>query len=205
MNTGPEDSQRTSCTLINRVKDLDDAEGWHEFFQRYRRLVMSIARRHGLEDNEAEEVAQEVFLRVARNIGLFELGERTGAFRRWLGQLTHWCAMDARRKRPPFGAFWPGSGAEDLSAEADRIAAPDSSSPAGEASDRDFHDLLIRRLKQLVAPKDFRIYQMISFEGMTPVQVAGHFKIRRGTVDTIICRVRQVARRELKRLGEGIG
>lgn len=204
MNDQPEDSQRTSSTLINRVKDLDDADGWEEFFQRYRRLVLSIARRHGLEETEAEEVAQEVFARVARNIGLFELGKRTGAFRRWLGQLTHWCAMDARRKRPPLGAFWPGAGSEDGPTEADRIPAPDSASPAGEVSDRDFHDLLVRRLKQLVAPKDFRIYQMISFEGMTPVQVAEHFKMRRGTVDTVLCRVRQVARRELKRLGEAI-
>ena len=40
---------------------------------------------------------------------------------------------------------------------------------------------------------------------MTPTQVADHFDMRRGTVDTIICRVRQVARRELERLGEGIG
>ena len=205
MRTGPDDSQRTSCTLINRVKDLDDADGWHEFFQRYQRLVLSIARRHGLEESEAEEVAQEVFTRVARNIGLFELGERAGAFRRWLGQLTHWCAMDARRKRPPAGIFWPGAGADDFAAEADRLPAPESASPAGQVSDRDFHDLLNRRLEQLVAPKDFRIYQMITFEGMTPVQVAEHFNLRRGTVDTILCRVRQVARRELNRLGEGLG
>ena len=198
MNASPEDSQRTSCTLINRVKDLDDADGWHEFFQRYQRLVLSIARRHGLEESEAEEVAQEVFSRVARTIGLFELGPRTGAFRKWLSQLTHWCALDARRKRPPEGAYCSGMTDQERSALSEH-------NPSGEVSDRDFHELIQRRLRQLVAPKDFQIYQMITFEGMTPTQVADHFDMRRGTVDTIICRVRQVARRELERLGEGIG
>lgn len=204
MDLPANDSQRTSSTLINRVKDLDDADGWQEFFQKYQRLVLSIARRHGLEEAEAEEVAQEVFTRVARNIGLFELGDRAGAFRRWLGQLTHWCAMDARRKRPPFGVLWPEVTAEEQAAITERIPAPESASPADEVGDRDFHDLLLRRLKQLVSPKDFEIYQMITFEGRTALQVAGHFQMRRGTVDTILCRVRQMARRELDRLGEGL-
>jgi len=196
------DSQRTSGTLIRRVKDIDDADGWHEFFERYRRLVMSIARRHGLEKSEAEEVAQEVFSRVAKSIGLFELNGRTGAFRRWLGQLTRWCALDARRKRSPFDAFDSGNVRDEVQDVADRVAAPKTSAPDQEAMDRDFQELLLQRLEQLVSPKDFRIFRMITFEGATPVQVAETLGMRRGAVDTILCRVRQVARQELERLGE---
>jgi RNA polymerase sigma factor (sigma-70 family) len=197
-------SRRTSGTLINRVKDLDDDEGWREFFHRYQRLVLSIARQHGLSEAEAEEVAQEVFARVARNIGLFELGARPGAFRRWLGQLTNWCALDARRKRRVATQPWRREGTEDRTATAERIAAPEADGPGNEVSDRDFRDLLLRRLKEVVSPKDYQIYHLITFDGWSPVQVAEHFKIRRGTVDTILCRVRQDAREELKRLGESI-
>jgi len=202
-DTPGSDSQRTSATLIRRVKDIEDADGWHEFYGRYRQLVMSIARRHGLQEAEAEEVAQEVFARVARNIGVFEPGGRTGAFRRWLGQLTRWCALDARRKRPPFSALGPEGTAEEESNAADRVAAPATDAPDQAAMDRDFEELLLQRLEQLVSPKDFRIYRMITFEGLSPVQVAATLGIRRGTVDTILCRVRQAARQELKRLGEG--
>ncbi len=63
--------RRTSATLINRVKDLDDDDGWREFYDRYRGLVLNIGRQRGLTTAEAEEVGQEVFSRVARNIGLF--------------------------------------------------------------------------------------------------------------------------------------
>lgn len=206
MGTSLSASRRTSAALINRVKDLDDEEGWKQFFDRYRRLVMSIGRRHGLTEWEAEEVAQEVFARVARSIGVFETGGRPGAFRRWLGQLTAWCALDARRKRGIIAT--PIIRAKDRSEERlpseDRIPAPGSEDPVAEVTDRDFHELLLRRLKQLVSEKDYQIYHLVTFEGWSPAQVAARFHLRRGTVDTIICRARQAARRELERLGEKI-
>ncbi|MCW5556854.1 MAG: sigma-70 family RNA polymerase sigma factor [Verrucomicrobiae bacterium] len=196
------DSQRTSYTLIRRAKDIEDTDGWREFFRRYRRLVMSIARRYGLEKAEAEEVVQEVFLRVAKNIGVFEPNGRVGAFRRWLGKLTYWCALDARRQRSPFDAFDSGKTWDAVQEVAEQVPTSCASTPDQEAMDRDFQELLLRRLKQLVSPKDFRIFWMITFEGCTHVQVAEAVGMHRNAVDTILCRVRKVARRELERLGE---
>jgi len=96
-------------------------------------------------------------------------------------------------------------GQDERTSTAERVPAPGSDDPLGEVSDRDFHDLLLRRLKQLISVKDYQIYHLITFDGWTPVQVADHFKMRRGTIDTIICRTRQTARRELERLGEKVG
>lgn len=197
--------RRTSATLINRVKDLDDDDGWREFYERYRGLVLNIGRQRGLTTAEAEEVGQEVFSRVARNIGLFATGGRPGAFRRWLGQLTMWCAIDAqRRQRLQTSPIESESGEEW---NPDGVGAPASlaGDTLADVTDRDFKQLLLLRLRQIVSPKDFTIYHLISFDGWTPVQVAQHFGIRRGTVDTIICRTRQAARRELARIGESLG
>lgn len=191
--------------MLARVKDLEDADGWSEFYLKYRQLVLGIARKHGFEESEAEEIAQEVFLRVAKNIGLFESGGRTGAFRKWLGKLTRWCALDARRKRPPHGAFWPGASSEEHQQELEQFPAPASSGPEEEVSDHDFKELLLRRLKQLVSERDYRIYEMISFEGYSPQDVAERINVSRVAVDTILCRVRKAARVELERLGESIG
>lgn len=205
MSTSANVSRRTSATLINRVKDLDDDDGWREFYDRYRGLVLNIGRQRGLSPAEAEEVGQEVFSRVARNIGVFETGGRPGAFRRWLGQLTMWCAIDAqRRRRLPTSPIQGDSGEEW---NGDNAGAPESlaGNTLAEVTDRDFKQLLLLRLRQIVSAKDFEIYHRISFEGWTPIQVAQHFGMRRGTVDTIICRTRQAARRELARIGEVLG
>lgn len=204
MNPEAHDPHRTSGTLLARVKDLEDADGWYEFFQKYRQLVLGIARKYGLEESEAEEVAQEVFTRVAKNIGLFESRGRTGAFRKWLGQLTRWCALDSLRKRPPYGAFWPGANTEEHQQELEQFPAPSSEGPEEEVGDQDFKELLLRRLKQLVSARDYRIYEMISFEGCPPQEAAERMKVSRVAVDTILCRVRKAARIELDRLGERI-
>ena len=207
MSTSASMSRRTSATLINRVKDLDDDDGWREFYDHYRGLVLNIGRQRGLTTAEAEEVGQEVFSRVARNIGVFETGGRPGAFRRWLGQLTMWCAIDAQRRRRLQTSPIQGDSGEEWNHENNNNGAPVSlaGDTLAEVTDRDFKQLLLLRLRQIVSAKDFRIYHLISFDGWTPVQVAQHFGMRRGTVDTIICRTRQAARRELARIGEGLG
>jgi RNA polymerase sigma factor (sigma-70 family) len=206
MSTSANISRRTSATLINRVKDLDDNDGWREFYDRYRGLVLNIGRQRGLTIAEAEEVGQEVFSRVARNIGVFETGGRPGAFRRWLGQLTMWCAIDAqRRRRLQTSPIQSDSGEEWNSDIQNGAPASLAGDTLAEVTDRDFKQLLLLRLRQIVSEKDFTIYHLISFEGWTPVQVAEQFQMRRGTVDTIICRTRQAARRELARIGEALG
>lgn len=195
-------NRRTSFTLINRVKDLDDDAGWREFFERYRWLVLRVASQHGLTDAEAEEVAQEVFARVARNIGVFETGGRPGAFRKWLRQMSTWCALTARRKRQVGVQSLDEGESEDQASPSEEIANPESPNPHIEVSDRDFHELLLRRLKQLVSARDFEIYLRITFDGLTPQQVADQMGLSRGAVDTSLSRTRQAARRELTRLGE---
>lgn len=195
-------NRRTSFTLINRVKDLDDDAGWREFFDRYRWLVLRVAAQHGLSDSEAEEVAQEVFARVARNIGVFETGGRPGSFRKWLRQMSTWCALTARRKRQIDVQSLDHGEGDDQATPAEVIANADSPNPHTEVSDRDFHELLLRRLQQLVSARDFDIYQRVTFDGMTPQQVADRMGLSRGAVDTSLSRTRQAARRELNRLGE---
>jgi len=197
--------RRTSATLINRVKDLDDDDGWREFYDRYRGLVLNIGRQRGLTTAEAEEVGQEVFSRVARNIGLFATGGRPGAFRRWLGQLTMWCAIDAQRRRRLQTSPIESESGEEWNPDGVGTPASLAGGTLADVTDRDFKQLLLLRLRQIVSPKDFTIVQLISFDGWTSVQVAQHFGMRRGTVDTVICRTRQAARRELARIGETLG
>lgn len=117
-----------------------------------------------------------------------------------------WCAIDAqRRRRLQTSPIESDSGEEWNSDIQNGAPASLGGDTLAEVTDRDFKRLLLLRLRQIVSEKDFAIYQLISFEGWTPVQVAEHFRMRRGTVDTIICRTQQAARRELTRIGEALG
>jgi len=81
----PMDETRSS--LIQRVRDLDDADGWSEFDRFYRPMLVRYARNRGLRPNDAEEVAQQCMAAIAHQIGKFE---RHRSFRGWLrGMVNH--------------------------------------------------------------------------------------------------------------------
>ena len=53
-------------SLLLRLRDLDDAEAWHEFVQLYTPLVFAHCIRHGLQEADAADDAQEVMRVVAQ-------------------------------------------------------------------------------------------------------------------------------------------
>lgn len=78
----------TRPSLLRRVRDSADAESWGTFVQVYAPLVYGYARKRGLQDADASDVAQEVLSELARSMRSFEYQPERGRFRDWLGTLT---------------------------------------------------------------------------------------------------------------------
>ena len=78
----------TRASLLLRLRDPRDHEAWVEFDSRYEPVVYRVLRRASLQDADAVEVLQKLFLAVNRNIGHWEhVGDR-GSFRGWLRRVT---------------------------------------------------------------------------------------------------------------------
>ncbi|HNQ22392.1 MAG TPA: sigma-70 family RNA polymerase sigma factor [Phycisphaerae bacterium] len=75
----------TRLSLLERVRDLDDASGWAQFDKLYRPLLMLYARRRGLSPADAEEIAQECLEVLVAKIQGFE---RRLSFRAWLHRIV---------------------------------------------------------------------------------------------------------------------
>ena len=56
----------TRASLLFRLRDPQDHEAWVEFVTLYEPVVYRLLRRHGLQDADAREVMQELFLAVSR-------------------------------------------------------------------------------------------------------------------------------------------
>ncbi len=78
----------TSSSLLIKVRDQGDAESWREFVTIYEPLIISYCRKRGLGDDDAREVAQDVFVRLLKALPTFELDRSRGRFRTWLWQVT---------------------------------------------------------------------------------------------------------------------
>ncbi len=74
-----------------------EQRAWNELVERYQRLVYAIPRRYGLNEPDAEEVMQNVFLIVYRHLGSLRDEMLLSA---WLIRITARETMHYRRREP---------------------------------------------------------------------------------------------------------
>lgn len=92
--------------MADRVEDSDatqvaktlagDQEAFRPLVERYSRRLFRLAFRMTGNENEAEELVQEAFLRAYRNLGRFEARSNFGT---WLYRICANCSLDQLRKR----------------------------------------------------------------------------------------------------------
>ena len=90
---------RTTTTLLENLRDPDNASAWQRFDARYRPVLIAFARKLGLGDEDAADAAQETLVRF---VGLYG----AGTYRRERGRLSSWiigiarnCIIEQRRAR----------------------------------------------------------------------------------------------------------
>lgn len=81
--------------LVARCLDGDET-AWEDLVRTYTRRVYSICYRFTGRESEAQDLTQEVFLKVFRNVRSFRSGE--GSFGVWLARLTRNLLIDHYRR-----------------------------------------------------------------------------------------------------------
>lgn len=87
--------QETDLALINAVLN-GDTTVYSELVKRHQRFVFTLALRFTKNREDAEEVAQDCFVKAYRALGTFR---QTSKFSTWLYTITYTSAMTALRKK----------------------------------------------------------------------------------------------------------
>lgn len=157
-----DDPFATRQSLLSRLKDLGDQDGWQEFFETYWRLIYAVARRAGLGDAEAQDVVQETMVVVAQQMPGFRYDPVRGSFKAWLhtvirGRLSrHWRKA---RRHPSADAAWNGEGngpGEDVATE----APPEFDALWQTEWERNLLDAALRRVQTKVSPRQFLLFSL---------------------------------------------
>lgn len=112
MNDWPE----TRESLILRVKDPADAAAWSAFLEIYRPVLYRLARSRGLQDADADDLAQQVFVAIARAVENWTPAADGPPFRAWLYRIAHNEILKAITRRKPDAAAGSSSVQEMLQA-----------------------------------------------------------------------------------------
>ncbi len=97
MAAGPE----TQVSLILRLGDSQDAAAWDEFVAIYRPVIVRLALARGLQNPDADDLAQQVLFSVARRVPDWEADPQRAKFRTWLGRVVRNAALNALSRRKP--------------------------------------------------------------------------------------------------------
>ncbi len=90
---------KTRNSLILRLKETADAEAWFEFCEIYEPLILRIAKSRGLQNADANDLAQDVFVRIAKSVQRWEPGLEKGTFRGWIGTIARNLTIDFLRQK----------------------------------------------------------------------------------------------------------
>lgn len=160
---------KEEAALIERIL-AGDENAMGELYDRYSGVVYGIALRVLADTMAAEDVLQEVFLRLWRNPQAFN-AER-GRLAPWLAVIARHRAIDQLRKRPR---------EEDIS----ELPVSTGVNLEDEAAQKIAAEKVREVLTQL-PPEQRKLLEMAYFEGLTQSEIAGRTGEPLGTVKTRI-------------------
>lgn len=194
----------TRESLLSRLRDCDDQEGWREFFDTYWRLIYRVARHAGLDDSRAQDVVQTTFVYLARRMPKFRYDPKLGSFKSWLLRVTR-SRISAFRRRAE--AKEPSLPALDLEDDDPNIweSIPDPSSDRlDEVWQQEWEQHLIqtalRRIRVKVSAQQLMIFELAALGEVPLKQVARKLEVSLMQVYLARHRVGKMFKTEIERL-----
>ena len=202
----PGTSLLTRPTLLFRVREWGDGASWEEFHRLYRRLIYGRARRSGLSHEDAEDVAQDVFKRVAETIKDFDTNPERGSFRGWLMKLTHWRIADKFESRKKLPEKIPAPRDDSATGTIERVPAPVDDE---DEWDREWQQHILaaaaERVARQVKPRHYQIFDLYVLKHSPVLRVAADLKVSVASVYVIGHRLTKLLKAEVAKLQKQLG
>lgn len=162
--------------------------------QRYQNMVFSTSMRLLANPTEAEDVAQEVFLRAYEHFHELSESPTAGGWLKRVATNLSLNHLSRYRARWSFFSELGGSSAEEDQPEID-FASPDDLSESLQNADR--HELVEQALSKLPAAQRVPLV-LYHLEGLKYDEIAAKLNISLGKVKTDIFRAREALRKKLR-------
>jgi RNA polymerase sigma factor (sigma-70 family) len=192
----------TRASLLARLAaHPGDAGEWRSFVALYAPPVIRWARRYGLQDSDAADVAQEVLLRFWKQAGKFRY-DPDRSFRGYLRRMVLSAVSDWSRERKadptiPCGdatraALAAEPAREDLAAHLERVY------------DTELLSLAMSEVERRVHPRTWQAFRMLAIDNLPGRVVADRLGMDPRHVYVARSNVQAMIRRTLGKLGPGV-
>jgi RNA polymerase sigma-70 factor (ECF subfamily) len=189
----------TDHDLLNRVRRSTDEAAWSQFVESYRKPIIDHCRGYGLTPDQAEEVAQDCFIRCFRYLPTFKYSEAVGRFRSWLNLMVNQQIGECFRSRVRDETI------KRRYAEMLLELAEPGQGTSREPTGHDFELLAMafQRVKASVWPQHWQLFEAFVVHGMSASEVARQIGVTSVMVRVTAFRVRNRLKEEWRGLQNG--
>lgn len=177
----------TRLSLLLRLKQGQARSDWEQFYAKYSAVILSFARKQGLDEHTACDALQETMMVVIRKLPDFEYDEKRGRFRNWLMTIVANKAREARRRAHADKLLSmdapPEDGTDSLH---DRLAAtdPDASQNLEDAWRQSLIEEALQRVLSdpRTKPESVAVFRACALENRPVAEVAAEFGLQENAV-----------------------
>jgi RNA polymerase sigma-70 factor (ECF subfamily) len=188
-------SSRTSVTLLEQLRQSPkDPDAWKRFESRYGPKILLWCRGWGLQDADANDVTQEVLLKLAQRMSAFEY-DPARSFRGWLHAVVRhawadWMSQPRRRER---------CGSEDVW---QRLCTEPAADDLEKRIEEEFEQHVVAEAKKQVQARvevtTWRAYALMAERGLSGAEVAAQLQIPEARVYKYKSRIQQMLQEEVR-------
>ena len=179
--------EESDAAVVRRVRG-GETDAFRVLVERYSHTLFRLAYRMTGNEQDAEDVVQESFLRAFRHLGRFDLQR---SFAAWLHRIAANCSINVLRRRPPL-TLETGNAGEALASVPANTLAPDSM-----ASNMDLH-LRVQSALSRLTHRERAAFVLRHFEGKSIAEICAALKVGSSAAKHDVFRAVQKIRRALE-------
>jgi RNA polymerase sigma factor (sigma-70 family) len=178
----------TRASLLLRLRDAQDHAAWMEFVSLYEPVAYRLLRRHGLQDADAREVMQDLFMAVSRSIDRWDPARQRGSFRGWLRRVVRNLVINWLKQR---NRRFNAAGGSNIEALVEAL--PNKTDAESVEFDSELRRALFRRAAEQVRaevhPATWRAFWETAVVGSSTAEAAVKLALSPGAIRVAKCRV----------------
>ena len=194
----------TSRTLLDKVKDIDNADAWDRFFAFYTPAILCFCRSKGCSKTESNDILQETMVMLLSIMSAFEYLPSKGKFRNFLFKIVEGRMKDMFKREKKYCMH----ASEDITNWVEHIEDSHVDTPQKQWEQSwklNVFQHALENVKVKIQPSTYKSFEMYVLNGRKAEEVAKHFKIKINALYRQKNRVIALLREEVEKIKDEIG